>query len=347
MRLRHFLPLLILASPVAAAPPADPHANLEAVEGADAIATVKRWNAATAKALTASPRFAAYRSRAEALLVNDSQIAEPDQILGDRVLNLWRDAKNPRGLWRIAPLAGFAAGKPSWTVLIDLDALGSTEGKSWVWHGVTCLPPSYARCIVALADGGTDAVVEREFDIPSRRFVAEGFVVPQAKSKVAWAGPDALYVATDYGPGSMTSSGYARRIKLWRRGTPLSAAKQVGEIAANDVEFALSTGVDHETAFPIATREIDTYNHEMFHLTGDGRMVKAPLPLDADIKDMIGGRMVALLNTKWGKYPAGSIIAYSVMELLAGRDPRIEPVMVPTKTQSIEQVAAVARRAVG
>ncbi len=225
-------------------------------------------------------------------------------------------------------------------MLIDIDALRKAERKSWVWHGVTCLPPSYARCIVALADGGTDAVVEREFDIPSRRFVADGFVVPQAKSKVAWAGPDALYVATDYGPGSMTTSGYARRIRLWRRGTPLSSAKQVGEIAASDVEFSLSTGVDHETAFPIATREIDTYNHEMFHLTGDGRMVKAPLPLDADIKDMIGGRMVALLNSTWGRYPAGSIVAYSVTALLAGRDPQVEPVMVPTKTQSIEQVAA-------
>ena len=343
MRLSRFLPILLaIAAPAAAAPPPanDPHADLEAVEGAQAIATVKRWNAATAKALTASPRFAAYRQRAETLLVTDRQIAEPDQILGDRVLNLWRDAKNPRGLWRIAPLAGFAAGRPDWTLLIDIDALGRAEGKSWVWHGATCLPPAYARCIVALADGGTDAVVEREFDLPERRFVPGGFVVPQAKSKVAWAGADALYVATDYGPGSMTSSGYARRVKLWRRGTPLAAARQVGEIAASDVEFSLSTAVDHETAYPVATREIDTYTHEMFHLTGDGRMVKAPLPLDADIRDMVDGRMIASLNSTWGRYPAGSIVAYSVPELLAGRDPRIEQVMVPTARQAIEQVAA-------
>ncbi len=343
MRPFRLLPIALAATMLAAAAPppaADPHADLEAVEGPAAIATVQRWNAATAKALTATPRFAAYQARALALLQDDAQIAEPDQILGDRVLNLWRDAKNPRGLWRIASLDSFTAGRPDWTVLIDVDALGKAEGESWVWHDATCPPPAYDRCMVALADGGTDATVVREFDIATRAFVPGGFTVPQAKTKVAWAGRDALFVATDYGPGSMTTSGYARRIKLWRRGTPLGDARQVGEIAATDVEFSLGMAIDGGTAFPLATREIDTYNHELFHLTPDGRMIRSPLPLDADTKDMIGGRMVAQLNSAWGKYPAGSLVAYSVTDLLAGRTPAIEQVMVPTRTQAIEQVGA-------
>ncbi|MDB5718663.1 MAG: family peptidase [Sphingomonas bacterium] len=328
--------LLVAAAPVRD----DPHLALEEIEGTNAIATVKRWNGDTAAKLTAQPRFAAYRKRAEALLEDDAQIAAPDQIIGGNVLNVWHDARNPRGLWRIASLDSFASGSPQWTVLIDLDALGRAEKKSWVWHGVTCRAPAYDRCMVALADGGTDAVVEREFDIAGRRFVAGGFVVPQAKTKVAWAGPDALYVATDYGPGSMTKSGYARRLKLWRRGTPLAQARQLAEIAADDVELSVSTIVADDAAYPIATREIDTYRHETFHIAADGRLVRTPLPLDADVQDIIDGRLVAQLNSDWGKYPAGSLVAYPVADLLAGKSPAIEQVMVPTRTQSIEQVSA-------
>jgi prolyl oligopeptidase len=334
------LAALLPAAAVAQPAPADPHLILEQVEGAEAIATVKRWNAQTAAKLTSRPDFAAYRKRAETLLVEDAQIAEPAQVIGTRVLNIWRDAKNPRGLWRIADFDGFSAGKPDWTVLIDVDALGKKEGKSWVWHGATCRAPAYDRCIVALADGGTDAVVEREFDVASRRFVEGGFVVPQAKTEVAWAGPDALYVATDYGPGSLTTSGYARRLKLWQRGTPLAAAQQIAEIAADDVELSVSTVVDGGTSWPIATRAIDFYRHEISHITADGRLVRSPLPEDADVHDVLDGRVVAQLNSAWREMPAGSLVAYRIADVIAGQTPTIEQVMVPSASQSIEEVAA-------
>lgn len=343
--LRRLVPFASIAAGLAlagASPPAakDPHLGLEEVEGKQAIATVKSWNAVTAGKLTTQPRFAAYRKRAEALLEDDAQIAEPDSVIGNRVLNLWRDAKNPRGLWRIADLDGFAVGKPEWTVLIDVDALGKAEGRSWVFHGVACRAPAYDRCMVALADGGTDAVVEREFDLGTRTFVKGGFVVPQAKTKVAWAGADSLLVATDFGPGSMTTSGYARRLKLWQRGTPLSAARQIAEIAATDVELSVWAITDGAATFPIATREVDTYRHEYSHVTADGRLVRSPLPLDADIQDMLAGQVVAQLNSAWRGMPAGSLVAYRVADILAGRTPEIEQVMVPTRTQSIEEVAA-------
>ena len=88
--------------------------------------------------------------------------------MGDHVTNFWRDAANPRGLWRISPLAAYLAGKPQWRTLIDVDALGQTEGKSWVWHGADCLAPDYRRCLVSLSPGGTDADVVREFDLGDR-----------------------------------------------------------------------------------------------------------------------------------------------------------------------------------
>jgi prolyl oligopeptidase len=79
-------------------------------------------------------------------------------------------------------------------VLIDVDALGRTEGKSWVWHGADCLEPDYRRCLVSLSPGGGDADVVREFDRETGRFVEDGFTLPEAKTDVAWLDSDRLLV---------------------------------------------------------------------------------------------------------------------------------------------------------
>lgn len=327
------LPLLVAAAP-------DPNTYLEEVEGPRAIAQVKQWNAAALKTLTASPRFAADRARARTLLEDDKRIAEPDAVQNGEVRNLWRDARNPRGLWRTAPLAGFIAGKPVWRVLIDVDALGKAEGKSWVWKGADCRAPAYARCLVALADGGTDAVVTREFDVATARFVDGGFALPVAKASTDWAGPDALYVATDFGVGSMTTSGYPRIVKRWQRGTPLSTATVVGEGEVGDVRTGTRVYVDGDRQWPTFERATDFYHSEISHIASDGRLVRSPLPTDAEIQDVIDGRVVAKLQTPFAGRPAGALVAYAIGDVLAGRAPAIETVLVPTASQSIEQVAA-------
>ena len=68
----------------------------------------------------------------------------------------------------------------------------------------------------------------REFDLVRKRFVPPsegGFVVPEAKSRVAWQSADVLLIGTQFsGDGaaaSLTDSGYPRTIREWRRGTPL------------------------------------------------------------------------------------------------------------------------------
>ena len=85
-----------------------------------------------------------------------------------------------------------------------------TEGENWVWKGAECRRPDYGRCLVLLSRGGADAVVVREFDLVEKAFVEDGFSLPEAKSGVDWAGPDTIFVGTDFGPGSMTESGYPR-----------------------------------------------------------------------------------------------------------------------------------------
>ena len=332
--------LLVAAATALPAATPDPHLDLEQVDGAKALATVKGWNGWTTDRLTKLPGFAAYRARAETLLSDDRKIAEPERILRDRVLNFWQDAAHPRGLWRISPLAAFASGKPQWRTLIDVGALGKAEGKRWVFKGATCLSPAYVRCIVSLSDGGGDAAVEREYDLDAGAFLAGGFALPAAKTEIAWAGPDALYVGTDFGPGSMTNSGYARIVKLWKRGTPLASATTVSEGVASDVSVAPRILVDGDRSWPIVERGIDFYHHKLHHIAPDGRLIASPLPDDADVDDVIDGRLIATLKSVWAGHPAGSLVAYSIPDLLAGKPPAIESVFVPTSHQAVEEVSA-------
>jgi prolyl oligopeptidase len=342
---RLFLSAAVLSLCVAAAPAeTDPNLWLEEVQGERALAQVEKWNKATEATLTQMPGFETYRTRALALLDDKEQIAQPEDVLGDRVTNLWRDSNNPRGLWRIASVDSYASGKPQWRVLIDVDALGKQEGKSWVWHGADCLAPDYKRCLVALSDGGTDADVVREYDLEAGRFVDGGFMVPEAKSAVTWYDKDHLLVATDFGEGSLTSSGYPRVMKLWRRGTPLASARTLTEGQASDVGMGTFAAIDDGKRWPIISRGVTFWTNELWLAAAPDRLVKIPLPNDAQYQDVIGGRLIAKLNSPLSaggrELPAGAIVSYSLGEIAAGRSPAPELVMTPTKSQAIEEVSA-------
>jgi prolyl oligopeptidase len=318
----------------------DPYLWLEEIEGQRALTQVKQWNAATEALLTKSPGFEQDRARARAILDDEQQIALPEDVIGDRITNLWRDAQNPRGLWRIASVDSYATGKPEWRTLIDVDALGKQEAKSWVWHGADCLPPEYVRCLVALSPGGTDADVVREFDISTGRFVEGGFVVPEAKSTVTWVDRDTLLVGTDWGEGALTESGYPRVAKLWKRGTPLASATTIKEGESADVGLTAFHAYDGDRLWPMLNRGKTFWTDELWVGVGPAKFVKVPLPETASYRDVIGGRLIFLLNEPLERFPAGSLVAVSLADLAAGRAAAPELVMAPTRSQAIEDVAA-------
>ncbi|MFC3713100.1 prolyl oligopeptidase family protein [Sphingoaurantiacus capsulatus] len=322
----------------------DPYIWLEEIEGTRALDQVKAWNKSTEELLAQDPKLASYQSRARAILDDEQQIATPDRIMGDLVANLWRDAKNPRGIWRVSPLAAYRAGKPAWRTIIDVDALGKSEKQSWVWHGADCLAPAYTRCLVSLSPGGTDADVVREFDLSSGKFVDGGFVVPESKNTAAWVDADTLLLVGDFGPDSLTASGYGRIAKLWKRGTPLSAATTVLEGTKTDVSVSPFARQDGDRRWTFLTRGKTFWTSDVSLLTKDGKVVKTPLPEDASFEDIIDGRLIAKLQsplTVGGTtLPEGAIVAYGLADIEAGRSVAPELVMAPTKTQAIEEVAA-------
>ena len=329
-------PLLVAAT--GAATGADPYLWLEDIHGERALKQVETWNAATDKTLRAMPGFEADRAAAFSILTDESHIAAPGTVMGDVVTNLWRDKANPRGVWREASLASFTAGKPEWKTLIDVDALGKAEGKSWVWHGADCLAPEYVRCLVSLSPGGSDADVVREWNRKTGKFVEGGFSLPQAKSRVTWADADTLLVATDYGEGSLTTSGYPRILKRWKRGTPVTSASLVKEAGAQDMGLGVFTAMDGEVRRTFVTVNKSFYTKDMWVEGKDGKLIALPLPESADFEGLIDGKLIAFLNKPLGTHPAGALVSWTLADILAGKPGEPVSVYAPEKSQAIESV---------
>jgi len=298
--------------------PDDPYLWLEDVTAEKSLEWVHARNAESTAELTGES-FEALRARLLTILDSEDKIPYVRKI-GAHYYNLWTDAANPRGLWRRTTPAEYAKAEPAWETVLDLDALGKAEGESWVWHGATVLEPEARLCLLSLSRGGSDADVVREFDLETKAFVEGGFSLPEAKSSVAWRDRDSLYVGTDFGPGSMTESGYPRLARLWKRGTPLSEAEPVFEGRAEDVwVFAgreLARGFERD----FVMRGLTFWTSELF-LLRDGALVKVEKPDDANAS-MHREWLFLELRSDWtvgGKtYRAGSLLATHLESFLAG-----------------------------
>jgi len=317
------------------APPTDPYLWLEDVPGERALAWVRQRNAESEKVLQAEPGFEATRSSIRAVLDSQEQIPYVARR-GDWLYNLWKDAANPRGLWRRTTLAEYRKPQPAWETVLDIDALAKAEGENWVWGGSTCLGPEYQRCLISLSRGGADASVVREFDTLDKRFVAGGFSLPEAKSSVDWIDIDHVYVATDFGPGSLTESGYPRVIKRWQRSLPLGTARTVFEAEVKDV-YAYAS-VDKTPGFErtVFGRATDFYNTRMSLLQGD-KLVTIDKPSDAQLS-FWREHVLFELRSDWKlgetTWPRGSLLVADANAYLKGQR-KFKALFTPTATRSL------------
>ncbi len=230
--------------PTISAPDDDPYLWLEEIEGARALAFVEGQNAATLARFGHSG-FAADRDALAAIY------DRPDNIpfvtrRGSALFNFWRDANNPRGLWRRTTLDSFRSERPRWEIVLDLDQLANQEGEDWVWGGASTLPGSHDRAILRLSRGGGDAVVLREFDIEAKAFVAGGFHLPKAKGGAEWLDRDTLLLSSAFGEGMATASGYARTVRLWHRGADVARAPVLFETTPDSMSVWASVDRTHE-----------------------------------------------------------------------------------------------------
>ena len=317
----------------------DPYLWLEDVAGDDALDWVRAQNEPTLAELGGA-QFE--RMRTEALEVLDTDARIPYvRRRGEYLYNFWRDAANPRGLWRRTTLDSYRTDSPDWDVLIDVDALGRADDEKWVWAGATVIEPEFTRALVDLSRGGSDAVIVREFDMETREFITDGFELLEAKSQIGWEEPDTVLVGTDFGDGSLTESGYPRIVKRWHRGTPLSDAETIFEGSPTDVS---ATGyADRTPGFErtFVGRSLDFWNRERWELRGP-ELIRIDVP--TDLSSMLIHREWLLidLRTDWfvgaTMYRAGSLLAAKYDEFLSGTS-ELQIVFEPDEHTCMHQYA--------
>ncbi|MEU1985914.1 prolyl oligopeptidase family serine peptidase [Nocardia sp. NPDC019395] len=301
----------------------DPYLWLEEVTGERALDFARAHNEVVGQRFAADDRFDVLRRRILDMLDTDAKIAFPGRR-GKWLYNFWRDAQHPRGLWRRTTFAEYEKPRPEWDVLLDLDAVAAAEDENWVWGGAAVLRPEQSRALISLSRGGADAKVVREFDIEAREFVAPeagGYFLPEAKSQVSWIDIDSVYVGTDFGPGSLTDSGYPRIAKRWRRGTELGTAETVFEGSATDI--AISAGYDRTPGYErhYIGQATDFFNEEVYLLDSDGSRVHLETPSDASeswYKDWLLVRLKSPWEVGGRTYPAGSLIVTNFDRFLSG-----------------------------
>ncbi|HTK35732.1 MAG TPA: prolyl oligopeptidase family serine peptidase [Caulobacteraceae bacterium] len=328
---------------VPAPDPADPYQWLEEIEGARALDWVRGQNSRTLAELEADPRYTGLKAEALAIVDATDRIPMPS-LRGGLIYNFWQDAAHVRGLWRRTTPASYRAVAPVWETLLDLDALAAADKANWVYKGAQCRWPDYGRCLVSLSDGGKDAVEVRELDLATKTFVADGFRLSQSKQDVAWLDADTLLVARDWGPGTLTASGYAFVVKRLKRGQDLDQAVEVFRGAATDVSATptvLHDGDGHTAV--LFVRNLTFYESEIWIATPGGAR-RLALPAQVNPAGMVKGQLLFTLQEDWaspaGPFKSGALVSIDAAEAARAPDalkPRL--VLQPGPRQSIEGVS--------
>lgn len=324
----------------------DPFLWLEEVEGAEALAWAAEQNALSVPRLQGDARFESVRAQIENLLTSDDRIPTPELIDG-QVYNFWQDDSHIRGLLRRTSLASYVSDDPQWETVIDIDSLATVENANWVYKGRSCLPSNPTRCLLRLSDGGKDAVVLREFDLDGKNFVDGGFTVAEAKTNVDWLDADTLLIGTDFGEDSLTNSGYARTLRLWRRGTDINDAEQIIEVDSQDMSVGVNTVESEGALHSFVTRRPDFFTEQNWLITPQQTLAEIPFPIDVNLQGVFGGKLIALMRSDWSTngrtYPAGSLIAMDLAgSVNSGSATGVSILLNPLAEAQLDAITSVA-----
>jgi prolyl oligopeptidase len=334
----------LLAGPASAADE-DPWLWLEEIDGERSLEWVEQQNSRTTSMLTKVDGHDEVYQRVLSILDSEEKIPYPS-LKGSMVYNFWQDAEHQRGIWRRTTIDSYRTDDPEWEIVIDFDALSEAEGVPWVFSGADCLEPESKRCIVQLSRGGSDAVSLREFDTVDKSWVEGGFTLADAKTFSSWKDADTLYIATDFGEGSLTAAGYPRIIKEWRRGTELSEARQIFAGETSDVAAAAQSTRTLEGSYDFVVRAITFMNIETYMVL-DHRLVRLDVPIDAVPRGIFKDHMLMSLRTDWTvgdtTYPQGALLAVDIDELLQGKTAP-DVLFEPTETAFLSGVSTTADR---
>ena len=328
----------------------DPNLWLEDVNGARAMAWVHQQDDRSLGVLKKDPRYQRFFDAALAIGQAQDRVPEPAQ-LGGAITNFWQDGAHVRGLWRRTDPASYRTAAPKWQTLLDVDALAAAEHANWVYKGVDCLEPDEQRCLISLSDGGEDAIVQREFDLGAAGFAPGfargGFSLPRAKISADWEDRDTLLVATDWGPGSLTQSGYPFIVKRLERGAQLAHAQEVFRGAPSDVQVAVMSLTDGQGDHVVLVqRGLDFFRSAYLQVQYRGTH-RLALPEKCEIIGLVRNRLIVKLDEAWLQKGAPTLPAGAIAALDMGhQDGPAQLVWAPGPRQSADEVAVTHDRIV-
>ena len=298
----------------------DPYLWLESVQGEKALAWVRVQNDSTLAALTPGAQFRDLYDRTLSVYNAVDRIAYPE-VHGKLIYNFWKDERHERGLWRRTTVTEYLHGKPVWETVLDIDSLSRTEGESWVFAGADFLRPQCELCMLYLSRGGADASVAREFDLRTRRFVDGGFVLPESKGGTSWKDRNTLLVSSGFTRDEVTTSGYPRVVKIWKRGTSFESAQPFFGGDSADMGSWVFSLYTAERQYVLVTQGLTMFTRTMFAVEDTG-LVRLDIPRDADFMTILRNQVIVWLKTDWhvgnSTYVQGSLVGVDYDGLLRG-----------------------------
>jgi len=310
--------VLILAS---TAGTKDPYLWLEDVLGSKSLEWVKARNIESTSVLEKITGFEKTNKSILEILDSDKKIPYARKY-GKYMYNFWMDANHPRGIYRRTSPEEYKKDSPSWEIVLDIDKLAKTEKENWVFKGIQLLYPNYKLGLINLSRGGSDASVVREFDVDKKEFVKDGFILPEAKSIIQWIDKDSVFVGTDFGPDSLTESGYPSIVKIWKRNTPLAKAKLILRGNKKSVYTYGTRYFSENGNFDIVV-EADTFYKRTVYNLSNGKLKKLKIPSDAEIAGYFKNQLLITLKsdlrTKDGLFKQGSVIIGKKDDILSDK----------------------------
>lgn len=326
----------------------DPYIWLEDIEAKKSLDWVNLQNEKSQAVLGKGKRFVRLETLALQILEAEDKIPSVE-MEGSHLVNFWQDPDNVRGLWRRTTFDSFKQKDPDWDIILDIDLLAKNENENWIFRGANCLAPRYELCLVSLSKGGKDAVVIREFNTKKRAFVAKGFEVPEAKSEVDWLDSNTLLVATDFGEGTLTDSGYPRIVKKWKRGTSLKDAPVLMEVAKTDLGVS-GYVLDHvDGKIPIISKQEDMFSTQNWVYL-NSELAKLPVPSSLNLNGYFKGYFILTLRKDWvvdnREFSQGSLVAVNknVVKNKVVTDKDVKLLYNPPNQASIMAVATLKDR---
>jgi len=319
----------------------DKYLWLEEVDSEKSLDWVKAENKKTIDVLKAEPEFQGIYDKTLKIYNSKDRIAYPS-IQGEYVYNFWKDENHKRGIWRRTSLKEYKKESPKWETVLDLDELSEKENEKWAYKGASFLYPDFNRCMINLSRGGSDAVERREFDLIKKDFVKDGFFVPQSKGSTSYIDKNTLLINVNFGEGTMTTSGYPRISKIWKRGTPMSEAKVLFEGKEKDLGIWSSAINTPERQYIIVYQALTFYTSNVYVMEND-KLIKLDVPEDASMQGIFKGQMLLELKSDWNvignKYKQGALLSIDYNKFLKG-DRNFNLIYQPSERSSLESVTS-------